>query len=141
MTSSGGVYTEAVLHSFQSGPGFFGCCFAIEAPGLPSPGLVLDGSGNIYGMTVYGGNPSYCQDKSRKPDQQGCGAMFELVKRPKGVKYTTELLWIFSLTNGAHPLSSLILNSGNFYGTTYNGGVGDFCSYPEGCGVAFEFTP
>jgi uncharacterized repeat protein (TIGR03803 family) len=141
MTPSGGEYTEEVLHSFQSGPGLFGCCFSIQAPDLPLPGVVLDSSGNIYGMTTYGGNPSYCQEKGKKTDQQGCGALFELARRPKGAKYTTELLWIFTLADGANPLTSLISEGGNLYGTTYNGGLGDSCPYPDGCGIAFEFTP
>ena len=141
MTPSGGAYTEKVLHSFQSGPGLFGCCFAIQAPDLPLPGVVLDSSGNLYGMTTYGGTPSYCQEKGKRADVQGCGALFEFVKRPKGTKYTTELLWIFTLGDGANPLSSLISVGGNLYGTTYNGGLGDFCPYLDGCGVAFEFTP
>jgi uncharacterized repeat protein (TIGR03803 family) len=141
MTPSGGEYTEAVLYAFQSGPGLFGCCFSIQAPDLPLPGLVLDGSGNLYGMSTYGGSPSYCQEKGKRSDVQGCGAMFELVKRPKGTKYTTDLLWIFTLADGANPLSSLISVGGNLYGTTYNGGLGEFCPYPEGCGIAFQFAP
>jgi len=52
-----------------------------------------------------------------------------------------ELPWIFSWADGAHPVTSLILDGGNLYGTTYNGGLGGFCPYPDGCGVAFEFTP
>ena len=141
LAPSGGEYTEEVLHSFMSGPGLFGCCFSIQAPDLPGAGVVLDSSGNIYGMTEYGGNPSYCQEKGKRADQQGCGAMFELTRPPKRVKYKTELVWIFGLMNGAHPVSSLIVNGGNLYGTTYDGGLGDFCPYLEGCGVAFEFTP
>ncbi|MFZ3339313.1 MAG: choice-of-anchor tandem repeat GloVer-containing protein [Terriglobales bacterium] len=141
VTPSGGEYTEEVLHSFQSGPGFFGCCFAIQAPDHPLPGLALDASGNLFGMTTYGGSPSYCQEKGKRDDVQGCGAMFELVRRPKGTKYTTELLWIFTLADGSNPLTSLSSDGGNLYGTTYNGGLGDFCPYLEGCGIAFEFTP
>jgi hypothetical protein len=125
----------------MSGPGLFGCCFSIQAPDLPSSGVVLDASGNLYGMTTYGGNPSYCQEKGVKTDQQGCGAIFELAKRPKGSKYTNELLWIFDWMDGAHPVSGLISEGGNLYGTTYNGGLGDFCPYLDGCGVAFEFAP
>jgi uncharacterized repeat protein (TIGR03803 family) len=141
LTPSGGEYTEEVLHAFQSGPGLFGCCFAIQAPDLPLPGVALDASGNLYGMTTYGGSPSYCQEKGERADLQGCGALFELAKRPKTAKYISELLWIFNWMDGAHPVSSLIVNGGNLYGTTYNGGLGDFCPYPDGCGVAFEFTP
>ena len=141
MTPSGAGYTETVLHSFMSGPGFFGCCFAIQAPDLPKLGVTLDPSGNLYGMTTYGGSPSFCQEKGKKPDVDGCGAMFELVKRPKGGKYITNLLWIFTLSDGAHPLSELMWNGGDLYGTTYDGGVGSYCPYVDGCGIAFEFSP
>ncbi|MGB8783677.1 MAG: choice-of-anchor tandem repeat GloVer-containing protein [Terriglobales bacterium] len=141
LTPSGGEYTEKILRSFQSGPGSMGCCFSIRLPNNPSAGVVLDSSGDIYGMTEYGGSSSYCTEKGAKSNQQGCGALFELAKRPKSSGYEMELLWIFSSTNGAHPVTSLILDGGNLYGTTYNGGLGDFCPYPEGCGVAFEFTP
>jgi uncharacterized repeat protein (TIGR03803 family) len=142
LTPSGGEYTEKILYSLESGPGFFGCCFSIRAPENPWAGVVLDSSGDIYGMTEYGGSSSYCTEKGGKSNQQGCGALFELARRPsKKVAYENELLWIFSLADGAHPVSGLILDGGNLYGTTYNGGLGDFCPYPEGCGVAFEFTP
>ena len=90
-------------------------------------------------MTEYGGSSSYCTEE--KEENSGCGAMFELVRSPKGTDYKMTLPWIFSLGDGAHPVTSLILDGGNLYGTTYNGGLGDFCSYPDGCGVAFEFTP
>ena len=141
LTPTSGEYTEEVVLSFQSGPGFSGCCLAIRAPDNPWAGLVLDSSGDIYGMTEYGGSASYCTEKGLKPNQQGCGALFELVRRPKGTHYNRELLWIFNSSDGAHPVSSLILDGGNLYGTTYNGGLGDFCPYADGCGVAFEFTP
>jgi hypothetical protein len=45
------------------------------------------------------------------------------------------------LADGAHPVSSLIINGGNLYGTTSDGGLGEYCLNSEGCGVAFEFTP
>jgi uncharacterized repeat protein (TIGR03803 family) len=143
LTPSAGVYTEEVLHSFQAGPGLFGCCFSIEEPGLPWAGVVLDSSGDIYLTTTYGGSSTYCQEKGEKSDLQGCGALYELARRPKSksAHYLTELLWIFTLADGAHPVTSLILEGGNLYGTTYNGGIGDFCADPDGCGVAFEFTP
>lgn len=143
LTPSGGEYTEEVLHSFQSGPGILGCCFSIRAPNLPSAGIVLDPSGDIYGMTEYGGSSTYCTEtgKQKKEERSGCGAVFELAKRPKGAHFKTDILWIFSWTDGAHPVTSLILNSGSLYGTAYNGGVGDYCLDPQGCGVAFEFRP
>jgi hypothetical protein len=118
-----------------------GCCFAIRLPDNPWAGVVLDSSGDIYGMTAYGGSSSYCIEKKLRTNQQGCGALFELARRPKRADYKTELLWIFNWADGAHPVTSLILDGGNLYGTTYNGGLGDFCPYSDGCGVAFEFTP
>jgi len=143
LTPSGGEYTEEVLHSFQSGPGIQGCCFSIRAPNLPGAGVVLDSTGNIFGMTEYGGSSSYCTEtgKDKKEERSGCGAVFELAKRPKSIHYKTELLWIFGLTNGAHPVTGLVLDDGNLYGTTYNGGMGSYCPDPAGCGVAFEFAP
>jgi hypothetical protein len=38
-------------------------------------------------------------------------------------------------------VTNLILDGSNLVGTTYNGGLGGYCPYAEGCGVAFEFTP
>src|SRR5208282_712968 len=125
----------------QSGPGSIGCCFSIRLPDNPWAGVVLDSSGDIYGMTEYGGSSSYCIDKGLKSNQQGCGALFELARRPKSTDYKNELVWIFGLADGAHPVTSLILDGGNLYGTTSNGGLGGFCPYPDGCGVAFEFNP
>jgi hypothetical protein len=141
LTPVAGEYTEEILYSFHSGPVIIGCCFAIRLPDNPWAGVVLDSSGDIYGMTAYGGSSSYCIEKGGGTNQQGCGVLFELARRPKRTDYKTELLWIFNWADGAHPVTSLILDGGNFYGTTYNGGLGDFCPYPDGCGVAFEFTP
>jgi uncharacterized repeat protein (TIGR03803 family) len=141
LTPSGGEYTETILRSFKSGPLLLGCCFAIRLPHNPWAGVVLDSSGNIYGTTEYGGSSSYCTEKGGKGSQQGCGALFELARRPKKTDYKMEIPWIFSLADGAHPVTSLILDGGNLYGTTPSGGLGDFCPYPDGCGVAFEFTP
>jgi uncharacterized repeat protein (TIGR03803 family) len=140
LTPSGGEFTEKILRSFQSGPGVIGCCFSIRSPYNPWAGVVLDSSGNIYGMTEYGGSSSYCTEKG-KGQKSGCGVLFELARRPKKTGYEMELPWIFSWADGAHPVTSLILDGGNFYGTTSNGGLGDFCPYPDGCGIAFEFTP
>ncbi len=139
LTPSAGEYTEEVLRSFHAGPQLVGCCFSIRLPNHPWAGVVLDSSGDIYGTTAYGGSSSYCTEKGKSGNQQGCGSIFELTKRPKS--YQNDILWIFTLADGAHPMTSLILDGGNFYGTTYNGGLGGFCPNPDGCGIAFEFTP
>jgi uncharacterized repeat protein (TIGR03803 family) len=43
--SSGGEWTESVLHNFQLG----------SDGGFPQSGLLLDGSGNLFGATAGGG--------------------------------------------------------------------------------------
>ncbi len=138
---TGGGYTEEILHNFNSGPLTFGCCYPIRLPHFPSAGVVLDSSGNIYGTTTYGGSSSYCTETEKgRGTYQGCGTLFEIAKlQGKKAAYKFELLWIFNWADGANPVTSLILDGGHLYGTTYNGG--DFCPYPDGCGVAFEFTP
>jgi len=142
LTPSGEEYTEQIIANFHSGPFIVGCCFSLRLPDNPWGGVVLDSSGNVYGMAEYGGSSTYCIDKGLKSKQQGCGTLFELARRPKGTAYiVNEFLWVFSLGDGAHPVGNLILDGGNFYGTTYNGGVGEYCLYADGCGVAFEFTP
>lgn len=136
-----GGYAEEILHTFHSGPETLQCCYPIRIPHYPLAGLVLDSSGNIYGATTYGGNTSYCIENGGGA-YQGCGTLFELERLPgKKVAYKFKLLWVFNWANGANPTTSLIVDGGNLYGTTYNGGTGDSCPYSDGCGVAFELSP
>jgi uncharacterized repeat protein (TIGR03803 family) len=73
----------------------------------PSSGLMLDGAGNIYGVTVFGG-------------KYGDGTVFKLSPDEKG-GYTEKVLWNFNGTDGSQPRGGLIMNSaGNFYGTIRN---------------------
>ena len=101
---------------------------AISAPSLatlvslqnayPYSGLVMDGSGNLYGTASYGGANSD-------------GTVFEL--NPSTGVVTT--LATFDGTNGAYPYSSLIMDgSGNLYGTTSEGGA-------NSDGTVFELNP
>jgi uncharacterized repeat protein (TIGR03803 family) len=88
----------------------------------PSGGVVLDAAGNIYGTTIQGGT-------------KGLGTVFELVAPVgKAKKYEEQVLWNFNGGDGSHPLGGLILEGGNFYGTTSAGGS-------SGGGVVFELTP
>jgi uncharacterized repeat protein (TIGR03803 family) len=81
----------------------------------PHGGLVMDGSGNLYG-TTYGGGAS------------GDGTVFELAKGSG----TITTLASFNSTDGANPYGTLIMDSrGNLYGTTYSGGA-------SGDGTVFE---
>src|SRR5262249_47251836 len=71
LSPSGGGWTERVLYSFQGS----------SDGSSPTSGLLLDGSGNIYGTTSNGGSG-------------GGGTVFELA--PSGGGYTYHLLNSFS---------------------------------------------
>ena len=100
---------ETVLHSFNGVPD----------GANPYAGLVLDGSGNLYGTTANGG-------------AFGSGTVFEI--DPNGVE---TLLHSFAggSTDGAGPKARLTLDAnGNLYGTTFAGGTG-------GYGTVFKLDP
>jgi uncharacterized repeat protein (TIGR03803 family) len=86
----------------------------------PDAGLIRDASGNLYGTTGTGGDPT-C----------GCGNVFKL--DPSG-NYT--VLYNFTGSpDGASPFSGLAQDSaGNLYGATYYGGS-------QGLGSIFKLTP
>ncbi len=97
---------------------------------LPYSGLFEDSSGNLYGTTQYGG-------------AHLGGTVFKL---DPGGNYT--VLYNFcSRTNcvdGSQPFGGLIEDaSGNFYGTTSQGGATiPNCPYPaSGCGTVFRLDP
>lgn len=103
--SGGG--TESVLWSFVGNNG----------GAYPRGGVVLDGSGNIYGTTFYtnaqgSGNP-------------GAGIVFKLT--PNGSTYTESILHAFSPgksgEDGAGPTAGLTLVGSMLYGTTTYGGT------------------
>ena len=108
----GGGWTETILHSFNRN-GTDGT--------YPYAGLILDGSGDLYGTTSSGG-------------ANGVGTVFELVLT-SGV-YTENILYSFKPNgeDGTEPFSCPIFDAaGNLYGTTTNGGV-------FGGGTVFELT-
>ncbi len=81
----------------------------------PQAGLIMDGSGNLYGTTGSGG-------------ANGVGSVFEVAKGSG----TVTTLASFDGANGTEPLAKLIMDSsGNLYGTTIEGGV-------SGYGTVFE---
>jgi len=78
----------------------------------PHSGLIIDTSGNLYGTTIYGG-------------AYGSGTIFEL--KPKaGGGWTEKVVHSFNNNgaDGTYPYAGLIFDdSGNLYGTTFNGGA------------------
>ena len=107
----------SVLHSFAGAPD----------GSEPLAGLVRDDAGNFYGTTYAGGTSVICSG--------GCGTLFKLDR--SGAE---TVLYSFQRgTDGANPISGLILDAvGNLYGTTYAGG-NPSCLLGPGCGTVFKF--
>jgi uncharacterized repeat protein (TIGR03803 family) len=79
-------------------------------------GVIADASGNLFGTTNQGGDPS--------ADPRGNGTVFELVKGPSG--YTKITLYAFAsgTADGSSPYGTLIMDaSGNLFGATHAGGT------------------
>jgi uncharacterized repeat protein (TIGR03803 family) len=108
-----GRWKASIQYSFAGG----------KKGSLPSGGLVIDATGNLYGITQVGGDPN-CQ----------CGLVYKLTPKPTG-GWTYTVLHRFTGYDGAEPAAPVTLDGqGNVYGTTATGGAG-------GAGVAFEITP
>jgi uncharacterized repeat protein (TIGR03803 family) len=117
--SSGGAWTETVLHSFDP--------LNHKDGGYPYPvaSLLFDSVGNLYGTTTSGGEFEE-------------GTAFELTPGSNGSWTETTLHSFAGLSDGddgAQPLSNLVFDaSGNLYGTTTTGGSGN-------AGTVFELSP
>jgi uncharacterized repeat protein (TIGR03803 family) len=119
-----GQWTETILHDFTGGSDGF----------QPMSGLVFDKSGNLFGTTYAGGQPtcgnSFC----------GPGLVYELSPGANGA-WTEKIIYTFQgvnhgISDGSSPQGNLILDSqGNLYGTTAGGGRTCYC------GTVFELSP
>jgi uncharacterized repeat protein (TIGR03803 family) len=109
--SLNGSWTETIIYNFGSDNG-----------ASPHAGLLFDGSGNLYGTTVYGGT--------------GYGIVFELSPPLAGGMWTETVLWTFGgPEDGSNPYGKLVWDDlGNLYGTTAFGGA-------SGSGTIFELSP
>jgi hypothetical protein len=130
----GTKWTETVLHAFHHN-------FATgdrDGDG-PGAGLLMDGSGALYGTTLVGGNPS--------ASGVGFGTVFKLTPPGPGQTIWTEtVLYRFAGgSDGENPASTLVADStGALYGTTLYGGRGTCTDESElvvGCGTVFKLTP
>ena len=102
---------ESVLYSFQGGSDGY----------EPIGDLASDKQGNLYGVTIAGGNFSCLQT--------GCGVVFRLA--PDGAE---TVLHAFSSAEGFYPAASVVFDkTGNLYGTTSGGGGNGF-------GTAFKLA-
>jgi uncharacterized repeat protein (TIGR03803 family) len=108
-TYAGGAYGDGTVFELAQGSGTITtlASFNITDGQYPRAGLIMDGSGNLYGTTYAGGT-------------YGDGTVFELAQGSG----TISALASFDGTNGAKPYAGVILDaSGNLYGTTYWGGA------------------
>jgi len=113
---------ETVLYSFTG-----------KADGQYPMGVILDATGNIYGATLWGGNPD-CEGNNNS-----CGVVYKLDRKGR----LTVLHTFEGDGDGTNPEAALVMDSsGNLYGTTLAGGAGGGCvtNYPPGCGTVFEIS-
>lgn len=120
--------TLTTLYSFSGG----------SSGNLPEAGVVADGSGNLYGTTLFGGNVNACVNLS---PGGGCGLVFKLTRpSSSGGAWAANVLYSFSGSDGEQPTGNLTFDpSGNLFGATTGGGNGGgSCG---SCGVTFEINP
>jgi uncharacterized repeat protein (TIGR03803 family) len=106
------AWTETVLIAFNGANG-----------DGPQGDLIIDGAGNLYGMTELGG-------------ANGFGTVFKLAPPAAGqTAWTETILSSFGGNDGEFPRGSLIADqAGNLYGETTQGGVNAY-------GTVFELAP
>jgi len=108
---------ETVLHEFNG----------IPDGESPVAGVLLDQHGNLFGTTSAGGGGACLF--------QGCGTVFKLSKTGE----ETILYDFLGSPDGAVPFAGLLQGaSGNFYGTTFSGGISGCNDHGPGCGTVFE---
>jgi len=92
----------------------------------PSPGLVRDSAGNIYGTTASGGAYNFY------------GTVFKIDKRGNETVLHSFCSGGWPCSDGAYPDGGLVRGrDGYLYGTTQVGGYPN-CSYGYGCGTIFK---
>jgi len=112
LSPSGGGWTETDIYDFQG----------LADGGYPGVGLAMDGAGNLYGTTYFGG-------------AYGWGTVFELTG--SGSSWTRTTLYSFENRSDGHgPAGGVTFdNAGNLFGgTLYGGSNGE-------AGIVYELSP
>jgi uncharacterized repeat protein (TIGR03803 family) len=131
-TPAAHAQTLTTLHSF--------CLKKHCTDGLmPAAGLVQATNGDLYGTTSWGGPNIMCVSDGV---DYGCGTVFKLTH---GGVLTT--LYSFcsqtNCTDGKLPNGLIQATDGNFYGTSFEGGLTNTCvsgGVDYGCGTVFMIT-
>lgn len=120
--TSGGI--EIILHAFTD---------ARSDGSYPGGNLVLDKSGNVFGLTAAGGSDGDCGLGA-----VGCGVLFEI----SSVGVESILHRFTGGKDGAYPSGNPATDSaGDVYFTTTGGGSDADCGLgPYGCGVLFKYA-
>ena len=110
-----GAATYKTLHDFED----------VNTGYWPYPGVILDQTGNLYGIASYGG-ADYVD-----------GLIFKLVPSPGGWTYSVEYEFGLDDPAGQEPLGGLVMDeAGNFYGTN------SYSPFPgSDCGTVFKLAP
>jgi len=114
-TKNGKTYTESVLYSFGD----------LADASTPSGPILLDSTGNLYGVTSLGG--AFNQ-----------GTLYKFVPGINGQLGTESILYSFggSTTTGSYPNGNLVFDAGgDIYGVTNGGGDA------TGDGVVYMLAP
>jgi uncharacterized repeat protein (TIGR03803 family) len=131
LTLQNDSWTEAVLYSFCTQSG---CSDGAQ----PQAGVLVDGKGNLYGTTLYGGTGGACQNS------YSCGTVFQLTPPTmQGDPWTQTVLHSFTGNggDGNMPFAGLVHGkTGSLWGTTPTGGgkTAPPCSGSGGCGTVFN---
>jgi uncharacterized repeat protein (TIGR03803 family) len=126
LTFADGSWNEVLIHNFgvKKGDG-----------AAPFAGLILDGSGNLYGATRDGGTGCV---------GEGCGTVYELIPTAKGA-WKEKVLHRFDNNgkDGVEPgWGMLALDaSGSLYGTTEGGGTNSCFAGPNWIAAASRLEP
>jgi len=105
--SSGGDWTETILHRFEGGSdGAY--------PGV----IILNAFGSLYGVTTYGGGGSCFSN-------YGCGTVYELT--PSGGTWKEKMLHRFMGTTDSYGPADIIIEGRTIYGVTNTVGESGGC--------------
>lgn len=128
------AWTETTLYDFA----------IAGAEGLGPVGVpLLDAAGNLYGLTIAGGNFK----RALCAPVRGCGTIYKLSPPANGgTTWTQTTLWTFKGKDGLEPITALRMDAvGNLYGLTSGGGSAKDCpddgGGEEGCGTLYELSP